>query len=422
MEEEKRFIKFQKQLETHLMAIFIIFCVLLSAGVAGMISYGVFIQIDGPIVIRNQYIGLWLSTLLMFFSAQGIYLTIKNNKNILNNTFFIEMAYFSACNLLSLVMTICYGISKKIDATILSFVLIIIYSLSIYVLVIRRKCGSLSTSNFTESTKYDRKRNLVRWIVRIIQIVNVFIKILFSLFVTLLAVGSIIIGGLSIAYPPRGKFTTVPLSDESGRSLTLHFLCDGPVNSSYPTFMFEGSNSHGLMDFYGIQIILKENNRRSCIWDKAGLGYSDNLYIDMLDHQLYYHNFLKSINEKPPFIFIGHGTGGSIVFNYALQHPEMVSSITFLDVSPGYSELMTQKILKNWTNTEYEEEVKSDLSNRYGLFGIINGLGVPLGLMPFFFPKNKVYPRETANEVDWYFLTGKFINFFHTAYVRNNMI
>ena len=407
MDKEKIFKKFQNPLETRLMAIFIIFCIFLSAGVAGMISYGVFIQFNGPFVIRNQYIGLWLSTLLLFFSSQGIYLTLKNNKNILNNMFFIEMAYLSACNLLSLVMTICYGISTKIDATILSFILFIVYSLSIYVLVIRRQTSSPSTSNIAESSKYDRKRYLIKWIVRITQIVNVFIKILFSLFVTLLAVGSIIIGGLSVAYPPRGKFTTVQLSDGSDRSLTLHYLCDGPVNTSYPTFMFEGSNSHGLMDFYGIQIILKENNRRSCIWDKAGLGYSDYLYKDMLDHKLYYHNFLKSINEKPPFIFVGHGLGGQTVFNYALQHPEMVSSITFLDVSPKRVELIIQKILKNWTNTEYEEEEKSDLANRYGLLGIINGLGVPLGLMPFFFPKNKVYPRETANEVDWYFLTGK---------------
>ena len=401
------FKKLRIQYGTHLTIILIVLAVIMIASIGGMISYGVFIQIGGPIWVRNQFIGLWLTVLLLFFSSQGVYLVVKKNKNILNNMFFIEMAYFSACCLLSLVMTICYGLVKKIDATILSFILSIVASFSIYILVVRRREHTESKSNIVESSKYDEKRVFIKWAARISQIINVFLKILFSLFVTLLAVGSIIIGGLSVTYPPRGKFTSVPLSDNSGRSLTIHYLCDGPTNSSYPTFMLEGSNGHGLMDYYGIQAILKEHNRRSCIWDKAGLGYSDYLFSDMYDHKLYYHNFFKSIDEKSPFIFVGFGAGGETVYNYALEHPEMVSSITFVDVSPALVEWTTQKLLKNLTNDQYDQEVSSDLANRYGLFGIINGLGVPCGLMPLFFPKNKVYPRETANEVDWYFLTDK---------------
>ena len=57
-----------------------------------------------------------------------------------------------------------------------------------------------------------------------------------------------------------------------GRSLRTHFLCDGPINDSFPVFMFEGDGSHGIGDWRGIQMLMKEKNRRSCIWDKPGLG------------------------------------------------------------------------------------------------------------------------------------------------------
>ena len=79
-----------------------------------------------------------------------------------------------------------------------------------------------------------------------------------------------------VRFKPRGKFLRVPLADNSGRHLKIHYKCDGPLNG--PVFMFEGSGSHGMADYFGLQQILKENNRRSCIWDKPGLGYSDYLY------------------------------------------------------------------------------------------------------------------------------------------------
>jgi hypothetical protein len=121
----------------------------------------------------------------------------------------------------------------------------------------------------------------------------------------------------------------------------------------------------------------------------------------------YYHNMLKSFNESPPFIFVGWGGGGPTVYKYAIQHPEMVSSLTFLDVYPSRVEWITPKILKNWTEDQYNSYVKSDLAGRYSTFGIINGIGVPWGLMSIFVPKNSVYPESTANEVNWYFLTDK---------------
>lgn len=99
----------------------------------------------------------------------------------------------------------------------------------------------------------------------------------------------------------------------SKRSLFLHRI--------------DADGSHGLPDFYGIQAYLAQAGRRSCIWDKPGLGWSDSYYADQgPDPMTFYHNMITAFGEKGPFIFVGWGGGGEIVYAYALQHPEMVSS------------------------------------------------------------------------------------------------
>ena len=44
--------------------------------------------------------------------------------------------------------------------------------------------------------------------------------------------------------------------DNSGRKMQIHYLCDGPTNTSMPTFMFEGDQSHGYADYLNLQKLL----------------------------------------------------------------------------------------------------------------------------------------------------------------------
>ena len=95
----------------------------------------------------------------------------------------------------------------------------------------------------------------------------------------------------------------------SDREYSVHYLCDGPINSSLPVFLIEGGASHSLADFLLIQNSLKDENRRSCIWDKPGLGYSDYLYTGTRDYLNVYHNFITRLDENPPYALIGLGKG-----------------------------------------------------------------------------------------------------------------
>ena len=396
--------KLKEELDRILFIILLVLCILLLTGAVGMLGHGIFIAIGGPIWLRNQYIGLWLTTLILFYSAQTVYLILKSNdENFFKKLFIFEIVYLSVCSLLSFIMIVCYGLAQKADATIWCIILLLIFTLSIYVVL---KKGKKVTNFENEKNKaIDKKSKFIK----ALQVINVILRVIFTIFLICLTVGSIVIGGLTVVYPPRGKFTTVDLGDGSGRTIKIHCLCEGAINVSKPTFIFQGDATHGLMDYYGLHTLLKENNRRSCIFDLTGLGYSDYMYLNTYtyDPMPYYHNMLKSFNESSPFIFVGWGGGGPTIYRYALQHPEMVYSLTFLDVYPARFEWITPKVLKNWTDDQYNSNVQSDLSSRSSLFKIINGLGVPWGLMSIFVPLSSVYPSNTAREVNWYFLADK---------------
>jgi hypothetical protein len=171
--------------------------------------------------------------------------------------------------------------------------------------------------------------------------------------------------------------------------------------------MFESDGSHSYVDFLGLQSLLTLSNRRSCIWDKAGLGYSDFLYADMYDNSLYYHNFIKLIGEKEPFNFVGWGGGGSIIYNYASERPEMFKSITLLDTYPLKFEWTTPAVLKNWSDSELNGYINSDLAKRFQTIYSINALAIPFGVMAFFYPSSSFYPPYLTEEKNWFFLTEK---------------
>jgi pimeloyl-ACP methyl ester carboxylesterase len=220
-----------------------------------------------------------------------------------------------------------------------------------------------------------------------------------------LLAGAITEGVGNAKYPARGKFADVNYGD--GRTIKVHYLCDGPVNSNQPVIMFEGSASHGLADYLSLQKLLKENNRRSCIWDKPGNGYSDYLYTGFKDYINMYHNMLTSFGENKPFALVGWGGGGLLIYHYAYEHPDMVKSLTFLDVAPANIEFKIPAELKNWTQAQVDDYKNKEFASRDALIKIINGLGVPWGLMSIFFPALKTYYSEFNDEATWYFLTEK---------------
>lgn len=161
----------------------------------------------------------------------------------------------------------------------------------------------------------------------------------------------------------------VPLSDASNRSLNIHYLCDGPKNSSHATFVFEGGTSNTHIDYLALQKLLTKEGRRSCIWDKAGAGYSDFLFADMAgNYSLYYDTFVRQLaamGELTPFIWVAWGDGGSLVYEYATKSPDMVASITYLDAYPPQFEWTSRAFVNNLTNNQINSFINLDMIKRY---------------------------------------------------------
>lgn len=168
-------------------------------------------------------------------------------------------------------------------------------------------------------------------------------------------------------------------------------------------FLFEGNASYGLADYLGIQALLKQNNRRSCIWDKPGLGYSDYLLTEMKDYSTMYTNLINSIGETGPFAFVGWGAGGSILYEYANKNPSVFKSLTFLDASPTGIEFTIPATLKGWTDAQLKENKNKEYTSRKIWFNSVNGIGVPFGLIKSFFTSSPF----SSNEVNWNFQTEK---------------
>jgi hypothetical protein len=116
---------------------------------------------------------------------------------------------------------------------------------------------------------------------------------------------------------------------------------------------------------------------------------------------------ITSLGEQGPFEFVAWGSGGPFLYEYASKHPEMFKSLTFLDVSPVDIEFKIKAELNNWTDSQTESYKQGEFAKRKSLFGLINGIGVPWGLMSIFTPPPKTYFSNLLDEIRWYFLTEK---------------
>lgn len=75
---------------------------------------------------------------------------------------------------------------------------------------------------------------------------------------------------------------------------------------------------------------------RVCIYDRAGLGWSDpapepRTHQDMVSDL---HQLLKAKGLSGPYLLVGHSVGGLLVRLYAQQYPAEVAGVVLVDASP----------------------------------------------------------------------------------------
>ncbi len=123
------------------------------------------------------------------------------------------------------------------------------------------------------------------------------------------------------------------LLDIGGRR--LHVDCRGPATG--PTVIIEAGMSqfvaHGT---YGEAQRRIAAFARVCIYDRAGLGWSDadpspRTHDAMVDDL---HRLIKAKRLPTPLVLVGHSMGGLLVRRYAERHPRDVQAVVLLDATP----------------------------------------------------------------------------------------
>jgi pimeloyl-ACP methyl ester carboxylesterase len=115
----------------------------------------------------------------------------------------------------------------------------------------------------------------------------------------------------------------------------LHIECKGTAEG--PTVIFEA----GLSQFTARSGLGKAQDliapfARVCIYDRAGLGWSDpapdpRTQLDMVEDL---HKLAAAYELKGPFVLVGHSMGGLLVRLYARTYPSQVVGIVLMDATP----------------------------------------------------------------------------------------
>jgi len=324
-------------------------------------------------------------------------------------------------------MIIFYSMAKKIDASIWSVYLFSVNLTNLFILFSRRRSVKEKRNSTNNQSAEDtlishpltqnqevKNKSIKENLIFALKIFNGILKIACLIVSGFLVAGACIDGTGRPSI--RGKFIDVRIGDtESTDLIKLHYLCSKSSFDASDVIMLEGDLTHSLVDLLSLQKLLALKNRTSCIWDKPGLGFSDYLYNGMKSYNSpLYHNMINAMlaNEEmlnlEKLSFVATGSfGGDLIYQYALDHPERVKSLTFLDVVPNNVEFSIKNKLSNFTEKEAEDYKNKEYSYRQTYSKLKNAFGVPWGIISFYVEPYKPFFSDLNDEIDWFSHTEK---------------
>jgi pimeloyl-ACP methyl ester carboxylesterase len=137
----------------------------------------------------------------------------------------------------------------------------------------------------------------------------------------------------STAASPAAERDFVRDIDVGGRTMSI--ACVGPTETGRPTVLFEAGLG-GDRSGWGEAMTKLMATDRGCSYDRAGLGLSEpgpkprttDGQVDDL------HALLGAAGIEPPYVFVGHSSGGWNVMVYAGRYPDEIAGVVFVDVRP----------------------------------------------------------------------------------------
>jgi len=126
-------------------------------------------------------------------------------------------------------------------------------------------------------------------------------------------------------YPAPGR-----LVDVGG--LRMHLACAGTVEPGEAIVVIDGDVAAFSLDWIAIQERLTSERLRSCLYDRAGYGWSDVAGGSRTAEQsaLELHALLGASGEPGPYVIVGHGLGALNAQVYAARYPEETDGLVLL--------------------------------------------------------------------------------------------
>jgi Beta-lactamase superfamily domain/Alpha/beta hydrolase family len=115
--------------------------------------------------------------------------------------------------------------------------------------------------------------------------------------------------------------------DVDGRKLHVH--CSG---QGQQTVVLIGGFGSFAFDWMLVQPEVARTTR-VCSYDLAGVGWSDaNRPLETLDGAVAdLHSMSAAAGEKPPYVFVGAGSGAMVARAYDVQHPKQVAGFVLIE-------------------------------------------------------------------------------------------
>ena len=196
--------------------------------------------------------------------------------------------------------------------------------------------------------------------------------------ITILLISGVIFQQVSLMqdarnYPPPGD-----LIDAGGHRLHLHCIGEGE-----PTLIVDTGAADWSLSWLELQDDLSELTR-SCIYDRAGLGWSEAgeapRTSDVLVSEL--HTLLENAGIETPFIYLGHSLGGYNARIYHEQYPDDLAGIILLESAHP----------EQWT--QLPPEVEALIDEQVGLLNNMSLLS-NLGIVRLILPEQSYLPDES---------------------------